>query len=348
MESKITKRDIEKCMKFAVEYHLDEKKQSANRTTGQYRGLGGLFDSFIIGKLIEIGVARIIDRGTRKKSILDFSMWDNVNSKVSEPDISKIKQRGKEREPNIYVEIKNISPNDRWIGLTLEQFKTIKSDKIAGNNPKNIFLIYASLHSKSEDKDLDPLGVYLKDILKKDLFKDFCKPKEMYVKIHYILSGEELSKKGTRFDTDSFMYETDVIRLATDTIKSRILDSEKRSEYTKKVKIRGKKLPVIMRNDYKPPHEFGVFKIKGNVEVYRKDNDSSQREYILAKSKATITNKVLGDFLLEKGKVYECFFETVGLNPTLKRNNLWIANRNLNNVVSKSVKQRIKEIRKKI
>jgi len=70
--------------------------------------------------------------------------------------------------------------------------------------------------------------------------------------------------------------------------------------------------------------------------------------YIHAKNNAVIKNKVLGTFDLEKGKVYECWFITVGMNPSLKRNNIWIAQRNLNNVIIESPKQYIEKIRKQI
>ena len=35
LEYKVKKEDLEKCFKFAVQYHLDERKTSASRTTGQ-------------------------------------------------------------------------------------------------------------------------------------------------------------------------------------------------------------------------------------------------------------------------------------------------------------------------
>jgi hypothetical protein len=70
--------------------------------------------------------------------------------------------------------------------------------------------------------------------------------------------------------------------------------------------------------------------------------------YIHCKTDVTIKNKVLGIYKLKKGKIYECFFVTMGRNPTLKVNNIWIAQRNLSNAITAKVNDRIKLIRKKI
>ena len=82
---------------------MDDKKTSSNRTTGQYRGLGSIIDSFIIGKLIEIGVAKIIDEFSEDKEIgLDFDIHSLTKENLSDPDITKIKENGAERKPKIF------------------------------------------------------------------------------------------------------------------------------------------------------------------------------------------------------------------------------------------------------
>lgn len=96
------------------------------------------------------------------------------------------------------------------------------------------------------------------------------------------------------------------------------------------------------------PKEFGEFKFNGNLEVYLKKNVKSKRMYIRCKTNVTIKNNILGFFHLKKGKIYDCFFATVGWNPRLKRNNIWIAQRNLQNILSKSIPERVGEIMGKI
>jgi hypothetical protein len=350
MMYQIKKEDLDKCFKFAVEYHLDETKMSSNRTTGQYRGLGGIIDSFVIGKLIEIGVAKIIEAGTKKVCVLDFSIHKLNKENISDPDVIKIIEKDQERLPGLYLEIKNSSEEDRWTGLTAEQYNTILSSKLVNGDPKKVFLIFATLVTKNKDKNIDPLGVYLKSELNADLLKEFCDVGELFVKIQHIITCEDLKKHGVPFNQGSYLYETEIIKEASPMTTKQVLEN---SEKFKKIKIKKGELPVIMSNNLPEPREFGKFEYRGDIDVYIKtnfigDKISSRRMYIHAKSDAIIKNKVLGTFELKKGKMHECWFVTVGMNPSLKRNNLWIAQRNLKNIISKTVEETMEEIRKEI
>ena len=63
----ITEDDIKQCIDFSTKYFLDPNKPRAGRTTGTYRGLGTMIDNWLVGKLIEIGVKKIIESvGYRK------------------------------------------------------------------------------------------------------------------------------------------------------------------------------------------------------------------------------------------------------------------------------------------
>lgn len=347
MEYNVTIQDLEKCFKFAVEYHLDKTKLASNRTTGQYRGLGGIIDSFFIGKLIEIGVSKMIEAEAGKECVLDFDIHSINKDNVSDADIVKIKESGRERKPNFFVEIKNVSPDDRWIGLTAEQFSTILRNETAGSDPKKVFIIYASLLSKKGDKDGDILGVYLKSKTGINLFDQFSDTNDLYVKIQYIITGEDLKNKGTEFNQGSYLYETEVFEEAGGRSADQIMSGEYEHTF-KKVNLEGNKLPIIMRDNMPEPKEYGEFTYEGDIEVCKKENRSSKRMYIYCKTDAVIKNKVLGTFKLEKGKLYECFFTTVGMNPSLKRNNIWIAQRNLPNILSITPQQMLKEIAEKI
>lgn len=347
MEYQITKEDLEKCFNFALEYHLDEKKLASNRTTGQYRGLGGIIDSFFIGKIIEIGVESLLGKQNQKECILDFDIHQINKENRSDPDIIRIREKGVERGPKLYIEIKNISSADRWVGLTVEQFNTILGGKIVGKDPKKVFIVYASLISKSQEKDGDLLGVYLKSKIDLALLKRFCNEKDLFVKILYIISGEELLKHGVKFNEGSYMYETDLFEEVGERTKQQILNSNN-AEIFKRIETKGNLLPIIMRDNMPKPKEFGEFKFNGNLEVYLKKNVKSKRMYIRCKTNVTIKNNILGFFHLKKGKIYDCFFATVGWNPRLKRNNIWIAQRNLQNILSKSIPERVGEIMGKI
>ncbi len=347
IEYQLNQEDLDRCFKFALEYHLDKTKLVTNRTTGQYRGLGGIIDSFVIGKLIEIGVAKIIERSINKKLTLDFDIHQLNKENISDPDIIKIVEVNKERAPSLYIEIKNVSEEDRWIGLTAEQFNTILSNRLVKNDPKKIILIYATLVKKNNQGDIDPLGVYLKSKIDMNLLRKFCDVGDLYVKIQYVITGEDLKKFGVPFNQGSYLYETEIIREASSTTTKKILESH--NKY-KKIKIEHGKLPVIMSNLLPEPKEFGIFTYEGGIEVYVKNNYmnkkiSSRRMYIYCKRNTTIRNKVLGIFELKKDKIYECWFITVGMNPSLKRNNIWIAQRNLKNIISRRPEQYIEKVR---
>ncbi|MEI8137988.1 MAG: hypothetical protein WCH21_11735, partial [Bacteroidota bacterium] len=74
------------------------------------------------------------------KSVLFLSRNIKQNNDVlNEPDIIRVIENKKERKPKCFLEIKNISKDDRWIGLTTEQFETIKKS----SNLENIFIIGA-------------------------------------------------------------------------------------------------------------------------------------------------------------------------------------------------------------
>lgn len=351
MEYKIKQEDLERCFKFAVEYHLDETKLSTNRTTGQYRGLGGIIDSFVIGKLIEIGVAKIIEKGINKFCLLDFSIHQLNKENFSDPDIIKIQENSKVRPPNLYVEIKNISEEDRWIGLTAEQFSTILSNDLVKKDPKKVILIYATLSTKSKNLNLDPLGVYLKSRINMELLKKFCDVGDLYVKIQYIITGQDLKEYGVPFNQGSYLYETEIIKEASPLTRKRILSGHENFE---KITLKKGILPVIMSNtNFPEPKEFGAFEYTGDLEVYVKTNRkdgkiSSRRMYINCKKDSTITNKVLGVFELKSERIYECWFTTVGMNPSLKRNNLWIAQRSIKIILSEKREQYLEGIRKMI
>ena len=111
----ITEDDIKQCINFSTKYFLDPSKPRAGRTTGTYRGLGTMIDNWLVGKLIEIGVKKIIeDAGFKKILNLDFEIHQGTN----DPDIVSVTENSTAREPKLFIEIKNSSEGDNYIGLT--------------------------------------------------------------------------------------------------------------------------------------------------------------------------------------------------------------------------------------
>lgn len=346
MEYQITLKDLEKAFNFSVEYFLG-KSTTSSRTTGQYRGLGSIANDFMIGKVIEIAVASIL--GTKdKKPVLDFDIHALTEVNRSDPDVVNVVENGIKRAPRVFVEIKVISESDRWVGLTQEQFDTILSNTMASEDPSNIYIIYATLKSKDSDKSSDLLGAYLRSNLESTSLEEFCKPDDLVIEIRHILTGQELRDYGTEFKEGSLMYETDLFNKASQITKESVLDYEEKERFTL-LASNVDKLPMITAGyEGRIPIEFGDITVDGEADFIHKRNDASQRLYILCKSEVVIKNEVIGDFHLENGEVYDATIWTLGRSPSLKRNNIWIAQRNLENVIEKSVEERIDEIKEKI
>jgi len=324
MKHKITKKDFDTAFKFALEYHLDPKKSQSSRTSGASRGLGGVLDSFLIGKLVELGVSNILKSFNSKKDfVLDFDIKEN-NKVLNEPDIIKVIEARKKREPKCFVEIKNISKNDRWIGLTFEQFETIK--KIS--SLKNIFIIGAYIHNnnKGSIKQKDLLGIYLKNKFKSLIFKNFTNIDNIEIVIEYAISGKELTKYGLRFNKGDYMYETEIFKPAGAVTINSIIKGKLKKIVTLSDDIIER---YIMNNDFPDPKFIGEIEFKGKIEIYEKTNKKSLKRFIHCLTDVTISNKVLGVFNLEKDKTYLFNLCTMGRNPILNRNNIWIAKRNI-------------------
>ena len=341
MKIKFQKKDFYKCFEFPVKYYLDETKSKSNRTTGQQRGLGSIINDFFIGKLIEIGVARLIEeQSDGKKCGLDFGIHAKGESHDNDPDIINVADSNGIRAPKLFVEIKNISEGDRFVGLTAEQCSTMLESKIIEQNPEKLFIVYATIMSEDLAKICDVFGAYLKSEIKDSLLDGFAGIDEIYLEVQSIISAKELLENGMKFDKGSLFYETNIL---SDKIEEKKAEKIKSLSY-EKIIIEDEKVPITMMNNYPEPKEFGDFRLEGKVEILVKNNEKSKRAYLNAISDGKIKNVALGEFEFKSGEVRELFFTTVGRNPVLSRNNIWIARRNINNIIKDSVKGRIKFI----
>jgi len=337
LTSRVTLEALEKSFDFALKFHLDPKKGQSNRTTGQTRGLGGVVDSFLRGKVIEQAVVNILETFNPHKDYhLDLEVHDADDS---DPDIIAVTEKGKERKPKVFIEIKNSGESDRWMGLHEEQFETIKKNKVVGNKPDKIFIVYASIKNKkaSNNKIDDLMGVYLKNKLNAKEYDKFSDVSDLYVEVVAAMSAEELLKKGTRFEKGYYFYEAEIFREIDTKYRNR--------KGVEQTKVQGTSLPRFRYDKKYPyPDKFGDIKYSGNIELYEKHNEKSNRMYVYCLSDVKVTNSVIGDFDLKKGKLYEYTPKTLNRNPVLNRNNVWIAKRNVHSVIKKSPAERIKEI----
>jgi hypothetical protein len=349
LKTNVTAKYLDKSFDFALKYHLSPAKMKRDRTTGRHRRLGGISDDFISGKIIELGVLDILKKiNKNKKFIPDFGVRDEQD--FTEPDIIKIHdlKNCKIRSPKAFVEIKHVSEGDAWVGLTTEQYKSMLSNSIVNNNPEKLFIVYATivtkkLFKKGED---DLLGIYLKTKKFDSDLNIFANPSDLSVEIKFVITGKELFSKGMRFDK-----EDKVKKIPSDYMfKTEMFEKRTRDVYNKngrlgknivKEKISNNKIPTQKLKKF--PRQLGDFMFNGKLEIFRKTNSKSIL-YLKCISSVTIKNSLLGKFNLNKG----IYTFNVKVTQDCKRNNIFVAKRNISSVVLKTPLVRIKQISKKI
>jgi hypothetical protein len=324
-----TEEDFERAFSFAVDYYL-AKKQHTGRTSGEPRGLGAILDAFTMGKLVEIGVQRMLELANKeKKIILDFEM-KSLSEVATEPDIIGIKEAGQERYPALFIEIKNTSQGDRWIGLTEEQLSAMKK----GGEGKQIFIIYSSITStlnQENPNSLDFVGMYLKRISKHQIFQEFASLNAA-ANLEFIISADELEKFGTKFPSGDLLYETELfegsasLMRRSGELKSGISLMSTHHSFDGEIKV--------PRRDGTYDNEKGVFYADGSFNLYVKQNPVTKTHFIECLRETLIKNDVFGEFNLGGKKTYRFNMETVGRDPTLKRNNIWIAKRRMYQLIN--------------
>lgn len=323
----LTLEDFKRVFDFGTNYYVDPSKNTTGRTAGEPRGLGAILDSFTLGKLTEIGVEKILTEFNGSKSyILDFDIKSN-NTVMGEPDILHIKDGDIIRNPSIFVEIKNTSSSDRWVGLTEEQFGTIK--RSAGKN--KIYMIYASISSNTinnNPKTTDLTGMFLKEIEdknKSDIFQKFANLNAK-CKIEFIISSDDIEKFAYAFERGMDMYETHLF-------EEKKYDAFYSKNGTRKDVIKVKRyknfngfMNLEVEKGILPSKEdIHKFEIEGSFKVINK----KKKSYIECLSDVTAKNKIFGTFTLAKNKFYTFNIATLGRDPKLKRNNLFISKRRI-------------------
>lgn len=316
--------DFKRAFQFGTDYYIYPSKNTIGRTTAEPRGLGSILDAFTLGKLTEIGVEKILTEANNNKGYaLDFAI-KSTKEVENEPDIVKIIENGRERKPNLFIEIKNTSDSDRWIGITEEQFNTIK--RSAGE--KEIYLIYASIHSKTisnNPKTADLTGMFLKEIenkQKSEIFQVFANLNAK-CKIEFVLSAEDLKKYSFPFEKGMNIYETSLFK-----------EKKRNSVYTASGQKRKDILKISNYNNYNSTieiklkneasaekKELSIFKINGSFNLITKEHS----KLIECLSDVKLSNEIFGEFCLKNGKIYDFNLNTIGRDPKLKRNNLFIS-----------------------
>jgi hypothetical protein len=338
----LKKEDFDKAFEFAINYHLDPTKSSTSRTYGASRGFGGVMEAFLHGKIVEIGVTKLLNLLEPKKIFVpDFEIKENKKSK-DEPDIVLIVENKKERTPKLFVEIKHVSENDRWVGLTAEQFQTLKNSSAA----KDIFVVgaYIKNNNPGTNKMKDLVGSYLNAKFG-SVFSKFAGIENIEVVVEFAISGEELDKSALLFKQGSLLYETEIF-ISAGSATNREFHKNK---FTK-IPHKAGSLDIYSMNNINQPDFLDKICYQGELEVYEKSNRKSKKRYLFCKSEVIIEHDILGRFVLEKDKLYLFNLTTLGRNSILDRNNIWIAKRNIsclqNKKILKSTQENLKRIAK--
>lgn len=358
---KITNAEVNQCWEFGLKYFLDNKKSTQNRTGGQNRGVGGILDSFM-NKIVEIAVCKELSNINKKIVCLPDFEIHALNKGKTEPDIYKVieKKQNKKRNPNVYVEIKNISDADNWLGPKADEIESIQNNDYQITDTKKMFYVYGEIvDSKlnSNDRYSSILGAYMKKLIPKDpTLEMFHDVSDLSVEIKYVFSVYDIQNLGVSFPKGGFMVSPEIFNEPAGATKIRILDKMKSNLY-KKMNIKNKTMPKEtgafltkaggkkMRLPY--PKSFGDIKFNGKIEMYEEKLSSLINHFFYCLSDVTVSSKVLGDWTFKKGDVQNYKITYSGRDPRLIKNNTFVARRN-QTITDKLCPQRLAEIAKSI
>lgn len=360
---KITKNELNRCWKFALKYFLDNKKDIANRTGGEKRGVGGVLDSFM-NKIIEIAVCKEMSKlNTNIECSTDFKVHQLYKNRT-EADIIRVieKNNKKPRDPKIYVEIKNISSADNWLGPKSDEIDSIKKNRYQITDTKKMFYVYGEIvdsKRSKNDRQSSILGIYLKKLIPNDpTLKMFHDISNLSVEIKYVFSVYDIQTLGVSFPKGGYLISPEIFNEPAKSRKTRFLKNL--NKYTK-MNIQKKILPretgafitKTKENSEKPtirlpyPESFGDITFSGKIEMYEQKLSTVINHFFHCLTNVKVSSDVLGNWTFKKGDVQNYKIIYMGQNPELKKDNIFIARRN-QKITAKLCAKRLANIAKKI
>lgn len=296
---RFTKDDLNEILKFIKNYHLNPTKGLRGRTNQGKRGFGGELDEWMPGKLLEIAVCRILERhNSAKKLFPDFEIYSNkeVGDK-SDPDITEVHDdNGSKRDPEVFVEIKRLDPDAKWLGPRKHQIK----DKSEG------YMIHASIgfNDQNNKKQQDITASVLQELINKDIYdlSDFSKFSNLEAKIEYVYSFEDLMTKGHFFESGNIIPETE-FPTAQNAYKK---DRSRSKRYVRSKKLQGDHRLKMRWENKKDKLTFENWNVSGKFQILE---DKTGKEYIYAESSTKMSSNVFGKYTLDKGSTYKFHFK---------------------------------------
>ena len=342
---KITADDLDRCWEFSLKYYLDETKPVHNRRVGSARGVGGIIDSFFL-KIIEIAVCKNLEALSSKDIEVppDLEIRPLTKGKT-EPDVYKIidKKTGKERDPEVYIEVKQLQSNHNWVGPTEKEIESISKNEFGVKDEKKMYYFWCEIVDSKMDathsRRSSLLGSYLKhlapDNLHLDSFHDFT---DMQVEIKFIHSIDEI-KQGMFFPEDTVLVDPEIFtQNGTKTFKKKF-EAGDLSDYDEVTIGKNFPDPVVYSNskEYSLFDIFGKVEYTGKVKMYlkkpKKDKSGnpvvgSKRYMLVCETPVSVTSR-LGNWDFAEGEIWCYSISPSGAFPKLRNGNYLEARRYL-------------------
>jgi len=342
LATQITEDMLNQALNFAIDYDVSGKKYEQGRTSGQARGLGGIIDSFVPGKVIELAVCEILNKiSTGKTCNADFGVRKKQD--FSEPDIATVTENSAERKPKVNVETKNSAENYRWVGIYDSQFNTLLKGQ---PDLDKIYFVYCSIKRKDANKNGDLLGALLK--LKGFLpgkFASYESLDNFFIQIDSVLTGRELKEKGRFFPAGMILPDDKLLSSRHSPYRQ---NGSLGKGFEKLFDVNGKeKLPTDKINWIE---QFGETYCEGRCEVFLKTGERKGKPvepslYLHCLGDVVVENKFLGKFSVSSGTYSLKVRSIMGSKSS---DDWWVAKRNIDSVVGATTIKRVREIAKKI
>ena len=346
----VTKDMLDRAVAFAIDYNLEDNKMEQGRTVGESRALGGLFDAFVPGKIIELAVEEIINKNaTGKTCYADLVVREKQD--FSEPDIPNVKEEGSSdtRKAKVLVETKNSADNYRWVGVSESQFKTLRAGQ---PDLDKIYIVVCSIGTHETDdetpKHVDLLGTYLSSQhSKSEKFSSYKDVAKYYVHVDYVLTGTELDdnarlfQAGMIFPDNKILFESPMDLINKDGSLRR--NFEELSVVNGREQLPTDRIPWI--------DQFREAFCDGSYTVFLKTGQRLGEEmtpsiYLKADGDIVLVNDFLGRRTYSAG-LYCLKVRSVTGRPK-SDSDWWVSKENIHSIIGATTIERVKEIAKKI
>lgn len=272
---KITKQDYEKCLKFILKLrYLWGGATIDFASSGVKRDIGKYIHDHIGGKLAEIAVKKFLKQKYNLNVELGFEKYTSAEDFMLGDIEIVTKSDGTQVSPKLKVEIKATKPSSRWWLISDSEFDSREYD---------VYILVII------DLPLDHIIRFFKESLKlddKELEKAIPDFGTIDAEIKGIVWRDEFKNNTLKFNAGDSVFETGIFEVKTRIIGTAITTQLRNNEFTLK------KIPQ-------------PFKINGQYEFHVKTSSrGTETRYIKTISDITISHKILGDYNLEKGKIF--------------------------------------------